>query len=183
MNEAMERIRQAVRRDKKAKLTALYHHVYNKEHLHAAYQGINPKAAAGVDQKTWAEYGQDLERNIEELSKRLRRQAYRAKPVRRVYIPKADGRERALGVPVLEDKIVQKVTAEIFTAIWEEEFLGFSYGYRPGRSPHQAIDALAVGMERSSVRWVLDADIRGFYDTISHEWLVKWTTTTIITQR
>lgn len=174
MNEAMERIRQAVRRDKKAKLTALYHHVYKAEHLRAAYMGLNPKAAAGVDQKTWAEYGQDLESNIEELSKRLRRQAYRAKPVRRVYIPKTDGRERPLGVPVLEDKIVQKVTAEIFTAIWEEEFMGFSYGYRPGRSPHQALDALAVGLERSSVRWVLDADIRGFYDTISHEWLVKF---------
>jgi group II intron reverse transcriptase/maturase len=174
MYETMERIRQAVRRDKKAKLTALYHHVYNEEHLREAYRGLNPKAAAGVDQETWADYGQDLERNIQDLSERLRRNAYRAKPVRRIYIPKPDGRERPLGVPVLEDKIVQKVTAEIFTAIWEEEFMGFSYGFRAGRSAHQALDALAVGLERSSVRWVLDADIRGFYDTISHEWLVKF---------
>ena len=174
MSKALERIRQAVRRDKKDKLTALYHHVYNVDHLREAYWGLNTKAAPGVDGETWEHYGQDLEANLQDLSGRLRRGAYRATPVRRVYIPKADGRQRPLGVPSLEDKIVQSVVAQILTVIWEEEFLGFSYGFRPGRSPHQALDALAVGIEAKSVRWVLDADIRGFYDAISHEWMVKF---------
>ena len=174
MSETLRRIRVAVKRDKGGKLTALYHHIYATTHLAEAYWQLRRDAAPGVDGETWQAYGENLPANLEDLSQRLRRGAYRATPVRRVYIPKADGRQRPLGIPALEDKIVQSVTAQIFTAIWEEEFLGFSYGFRPGRSPHRALDALAVGIERKRVKWVLDADIRGFYDTISHEWLVKF---------
>jgi RNA-directed DNA polymerase len=174
MTKALERIREAVRRDKEAKLTSLYHHVYKVEHLKAAYFGLRKKAAAGVDGETWQHYGEDLEANLEDLTGRLARGAYRALPVRRRYIPKPDGRQRPLGVPALEDKIVQSVTARILSVIWEEEFLGFSYGFRPGRDPHQALDALAVGIQMKRVSRVLDADIRGFFDSISHEWMVKF---------
>jgi RNA-directed DNA polymerase len=174
MTKALERIREAVRRDKEAKLTSLYHHVYKVEHLKAAYFGLRKKAAAGVDGETWQHYGEDLEANLEDLTGRLARGAYRALPVRRRYIPKPDGRQRPLGVPALEDKIVQSVTARILSVIWEEEFLGFSYGFRPGRDPHQALDALAVGIQMKRVSRVLDADIRGFFDSISHEWIVKF---------
>lgn len=174
MTAALARIRLAVRRERKDRLTALYHHVYNVDHLREAYFALRRDAAPGVDGKTWQQYGQDLEANLEDLSGRLRRGAYRATPVRRVYIPKPDGRQRGLGVPALEDKIVQSVTAQICSAIWEEEFLGFSYGFRPGRNPHNALDALTVGIERKCVNWVLDADIQEFFDTISHEWLVKF---------
>lgn len=174
MGAALERIRQAVERDKRAKLTALYHHVYNIDHLREGYFNLKRQAAPGVDGETWQQYGQDLESNLQDLSRRLRRGAYRATPVRRVYIPKADGRQRPLGIPALEDKIVQWVTAQIVSTIWEAEFLGFSYGFRPGRNPHNALDALTVGITQKRVNWMLDADIRGFYDTISHEWLVKF---------
>jgi RNA-directed DNA polymerase len=174
METAMGRIRGAVRRDKEEKLTSLYHHVYNVEHLREAYHGLKRHAAPGVDGKTWEEYGRNLEENLQGLSERLARGAYKALPVRRVYIPKPDGRQRPLGVPALEDKIVQWVVARMLTAIWEEEFLGFSYGFRPGRDPHNALDALSVGIERKRVKWVLDADIRGFYDSISHEWMLKF---------
>jgi RNA-directed DNA polymerase len=174
MQAVLERIRKAVKRDKKAKLTALYHHVYNVGHLMAAYYQLKRKAAAGVDGETWQHYGQELEANLEDLSRRLRRGAYRAAPVRRVYIPKADGHQRGLGIPALEDKIVESVTAQILSVIWEEEFLEFSYGFRPGRSPHHALDALTVGIERKCVRWVLEIDIRAYFDTISHEWLEKF---------
>jgi group II intron reverse transcriptase/maturase len=163
-----------VQRDKEGKLTALYHHVYNIEHLKAAYYQLKKKAAAGVDGETWQHYGQELEANLQNLSERLGRGAYRAAPVRRVYIPKADGRQRGLGIPALEDKIVESVVAQIFSVIWEEEFLGFSYGFRPGRSPHLALDALTVGIERKRVRWVLEIDIRAYFDMISHEWLMKF---------
>ena len=174
MGAALERIRQAVERDKMAKLTALYHHVYNADHLREGYFNLKRQAAPGVDGETWQHYGQDLGNNLQDLSARLRRGAYRATPVRRVYIPKTDGRQRPLGIPALEDKIVQWVTAQIISTIWEAEFLGFSYGFRPGRSPHNALDALTVGITQKRVNWMLDADIRGFYDTISHEWLVKF---------
>ena len=174
MQAVLERIREAVKRDKEIKLTALYHHVYNIDHLMAAYYQLEKKAAAGVDGETWQHYGQELEANLEDLSGRLGRGAYRAAPVRRVYIPKADGRLRGLGIPALEDKIVESVVAQIFSVIWEEEFLGFSYGFRPGRSPHLALDALTVGIERKRVRWVLEIDIRAYFDTISHEWLMKF---------
>jgi RNA-directed DNA polymerase len=174
MQMVLERIREAVRRDRKEKLTALYHHVYQEEHLTAAYYGLKREAAPGIDGETWQEYGEDLSRNLADLAGRLARGAYRAQAVRRKYIAKADGRQRPLGIPALEDKIVQKVVADMFSAIWEEEFLGFSYGFRPGRSAHQALDALAVGIERKRVGWVLDADLRGFFDTLSHAWLVKF---------
>ncbi len=174
MKETLERIREAVRRDRKAKLTALYHHVYNINHLREAYYGLKRNAAAGIDGETWQHYGQNLEENLRDLSERLGRRAYRATPVRRVYIPKGDGRQRPLGIPALEDKIVQSVTAQVLLVIWEEEFLGFSYGFRPGRSPHHGLDALTVGIERKRVRWVLDADIQGFYDSLSHEWLLRF---------
>jgi group II intron reverse transcriptase/maturase len=174
MQEVKERIRKAVKRDKKAKLTALYHHVYKVDHLRAAYDRLKKQAAPGVDGETWQHYGQELELNLENLSRKLRKGAYRATAVRRVYIPKADGRRRGLGIPALEDKIVESVTAQLLSAIWEEEFLGFSYGFRPGRSPHHALDALTVGIERKRVRWVLEVDIRAYFDTISHEWMEKF---------
>jgi RNA-directed DNA polymerase len=174
MQAALARIRAAVRRHKEEQFTSLYHHVYNIEHLREAYLGLKQGAAAGADGETWQHYGQNLEANLQDLAGRLRRGAYRAIPVRRVYIPKADGRQRPLGVPALEEKIVQSVVSQILTVIWEEEFLGFSYGFRPGRSPHQALDALTVGIQERRVNWVLDADIRGFYDTLSHEWLGKF---------
>jgi RNA-directed DNA polymerase len=174
MSATLERIRLAVRRDKEVRLTSLYHHVYNIDHLRESYSRLKREAAPGVDGETWQQYGQDLEKNLQDLSERLQRGAYRATPVRRAYIAKTDGRQRPLGIPALEDKIVQGVTARIFSVIWEEEFLGFSYGFRPGRNPHYALDALTVGIERKCVRWMLDADLRAFFDTISHVWLVKF---------
>lgn len=174
MQKALERIREAVRRKKEDKLTSLYHHVYQVENLKDAYYGLKKKAAPGVDSETWQHYGQNLASNLENLAGRLARGAYQAQPVRRKYIEKADGRLRPLGVPALEDKIVQRVTGQILSAIWEEEFMGFSYGFRPGKNAHKALDALMVGIEMKRVNWVLDADIRGFFDTISHEWLAKF---------
>jgi len=171
---ALERIRQAARRDKKMRFTALLHHVYNLDTLREAYFALKRDAAPGVDGQTWRAYGEALEENLQDLSARLKRGAYRAKPVRRAYIPKTDGRQRPLGVPVLEDKIVQRATVAVLNAIYETDFLGFSYGFRPGRSPHHALDALYTGLLTRKVNWVLDADIRGFYDTIDHGWLVKF---------
>ena len=171
---ALERVRQTARRDRKLRFTALLHHIYNLETLRMAYFGIKREAAPGVDGETWRHYGERLETNLQYLSDRLRRGAYRAKPVRRVYIPKADGRQRPLGVPALEDKIVQRAAVEVLNAIYESDFLGYSYGFRPGRSQHQALDALYTGLLTRQVNWVLDLDIRGFFDGISHEWLVKF---------
>ncbi len=172
-SNALDRVRQTARRDKDARFTALLHHV-DVDRLRKAYWGINPKAATGVDGVTWGAYGQDLEDNLEDLHARLHRGAYRASPSRRVYIPKPDGRNRPLGIATLEDKIVQRAVVEVLNAIYEEDFLGFSYGFRPGRSPHDALDALAVGIEKKKVNWILDADIRGFYDAIDHGWLRKF---------
>ena len=171
---ALERVRQAASRDRQQRFTALLHHVYDIERLRAAYLGIKRDAAAGVDGETWRHYGENLEANLQDLAARLKREAYRAQPVRRAYIPKADGRQRPLGVPTLEDKTVQRAVVEVLNAIYEQDFLGFSYGFRPGRSPHQALDALAVGITMKNVNWVLDADIRSFFDTLKHEWLVKF---------
>jgi len=161
---ALERVRQAASKDRKQRFTALLHHIYDVERLRAAYLAIKKDAAAGVDGQTWEHYGENLEANLQDLSHRLKRGAYRAKPVRRVYIPKVGkpGELRPLGVPALEDKIVQRATVEVLNAIYEQDFLGFSYGFRPGRSPHQALDALAVGIGTRRVNWVLDADIRRF---------------------
>jgi len=156
------------------RFTALLHHVYNLEALRAAYLGLKREAAPGVDGETWRHYGEELEANLQDLSDRLKRGAYRAKPVRRVYIPKADGRQRPLGVTALEDKLVQRSAVEVLNAIYETDFLGFSYGFRPGRGQHNALDALYTGLLTKKVNWVLDLDIRGFFDTIDHEWLVKF---------
>jgi RNA-directed DNA polymerase len=170
---ALERVRQAASKDKKLRFTALLHHIYNPETLRRVYFSLKKEAAPGVDGETWRHYGETLEDNLQDLSYRLKRGAYRAKPVRRVYIAKADGRQRPLGVPALEDKIVQRAAVEVLNAIYETDFLGFSYGFRPGRSQHQALDALYTGLLTRKVNWVLDVDIRGFFDAISHEWLVK----------
>src|ERR1700720_3789744 len=159
------------------------HHVYNLETLRMAYFSLKKEAAPGVDGETWRHYGEKLEENLQELSERRKRGAYRAKPVRRVYIPKADGRQRPLGVTALEDKIVQRAAVEVMNAIYETDFLGFSYGFRPGRSQHQALDALYTGLMTRKVNWVLDLDIRGFFDGISHEWLVKFIEHRVADQR
>ena len=171
---ALERVREAARRDRQQRFTALLHHVYNVDRLLAAYRAIKGDAAPGVDGETWQHYGENLEANLRELSERLKRGAYRAKPVRRAYIAKADGRQRPLGVPALEDKIVQRAVVEVLNAIYETDFLGFSYGFRPARSAHQALDALTVGIMMKKVGWVLDADIRSFFDTLEQGWLVKF---------
>ena len=171
---ALERIRQAARRDRKTRFTALLHHVYNLDTLREDYFCLNRDAAPGVGGQTWRAYGEALEMNLQDLSDRLKRVAYRAKPVRRVYIPKPGGRQRPLGVTTLEDRIVQRATVEVLNAIYETDFLGFSYGFRRGRSPHNALDALRTGLLTRKLNWVLDADIRDFFDAIDHEWLVKF---------
>ena len=169
----LDRVRQVARRDKEVRFTALLHHV-TVERLQAAYRAIRPGAAPGVDGVTWQDYGQDLEENLRDLHARVHRGAYRARPSRRVFIPKPDGRLRPLGVASLEDKIVQRALVEVLNAVYEEDFLGFSYGFRPGRSPHDALDALSVGITRGKVNWVLDADIRDYFTRLDHSWLVKF---------
>jgi group II intron reverse transcriptase/maturase len=171
---ALARVREAAERDKQGRFTALLHHVYNVEHLRAAYYALKRDAAPGIDGETWGHYGEALEANLADLAGRLKRGAYRAKPVKRAYIPKADGRQRPLGIPTLEDKLVQRTTVEVLNAIYETDFLGFSYGFRPKRSPHHALDALYAGLLTRKVNWVLDADIRGFFDAIDHAWLVQF---------
>jgi RNA-directed DNA polymerase len=180
---ALERIRQAARKDRKQQFTALFHHVYDVARLKEAYEALKPKAAAGVDGVTWHGYGEDLAGNLRDLSERLRRGAYRALPVRRVFIPKADGRQRPIGVPALEDKIVQRAVVEVLNAIYETDFLGFSYGFRPGRKQHDALDALTTGITIEKVNWVLDGDIRSFFDTLKHEWLIKFVEHRVADQR
>jgi RNA-directed DNA polymerase len=173
VSSELDRVRRVALKDREARFTALLHHV-TVDRLRAAYGAISPKAAPGVDGVTWEDYGQDLEGNLQDLHARLHRGAYRAKPSRRVFIPKADGRLRPLGVAALEDKILQRALVEVLNAVYEADFLGFSYGYRPGRSPHDALDALTAAIKWRKVSWVLDADIRGFYDTIDHAWLMKF---------
>jgi group II intron reverse transcriptase/maturase len=173
-SDGLERVRQAAQRDTKQRFTALLHHVCDVERLRAAYFAIKRDAAAGIDGMTWRHYGEALETKLQDLAARVKRGAFRASPVRRVYIPKADGRQRPLGVPTLEDKIVQRAVVEVLNAIYEPAFLGFSYGFRPERSPHHALDALTVGIETRRVNWVLDADIQGFFDTLKHDWLIRF---------
>jgi group II intron reverse transcriptase/maturase len=156
------------------RFTALMHHIYESTALLEAYQSLERNAAAGVDGETWRHYGQDLAKNIQGLSDRLKRDGYRAKPVKRAYIPKADGKQRPLGIAALEDKIVQVATVRVLNAIYETDFVGFSYGFRPGRGPHDALDALYAALARRRVDWILDADIRGFFDGLSREWLIKF---------
>jgi RNA-directed DNA polymerase len=174
VTSALERVRQVARRGKEEKFTALLHHVYAVDMLREAYNALERDAAPGVDGQTWQGYGECLEENLQGLSGRLKRGAYRASPVRRAYIPKADGKTRPLGVTVVEDKIVQRALVMVLEAIYEEDFLGFSYGFRPGRSAHDALDALDRALMTKKVNWVLDADIRGYYEAIDHEWLVKF---------
>jgi RNA-directed DNA polymerase len=166
-------VRQAAQARKGERFTALLHHL-TRELLRASFYALKREAAAGVDGVRWKEYETGLEDRIADLHSRVHRGAYRAQPSRRVYIPKADGRQRPLGIAALEDKIVQQAVVTILNEIYENDFLGFSYGFRPGRSQHQALDALTVGITRKRVNWVLDLDIRGFFDNMSHEWTVKF---------
>jgi RNA-directed DNA polymerase len=170
---ALDRVRRIARTDKQARFTALLHHV-DVDRLRAAYRAINPRAATGVDGVTWRDYGRDLEVNLQDLHARVHRGSYRAKPSRRVYIPKTDGRLRPLGVAALEDKILQRAVVEVLGAIYETDFLGFSYGFRTGRGPHDALDALAVGIGTKKVNWVLDADIRDFFSNLDQGWLRRF---------
>ena len=183
VQSALGRIRQAALKDKQAKFTSLMHHIYNLSQLREAYYGLKRDAAPGVAGETWRQYGEHLESNLAALSARLRRGAYRAKPVRRVFITKDDGRPRPLGVTALEDKLVQRATVEVLNGIYEADFLGFSYGYRPGKSPHHALDALYVALLTRKVRWVLDGDLSGFFDSLDHEWLMKFVEHRIADQR
>jgi len=172
-SSGLERVRTAAGQGKKDRFTALLHHV-TADLLRDAYSWLKRDAAAGVDGVTWDEYGTDLEANLADLHARIHRGAYRAQPSRRTYIPKPDGRRRPLGIAALEDKIVQRALTDVLNAIYEADFLGFSYGFRPGRSQHDALDALAVGIESRRVNWILDADIAGFFDTVSHDWLIRF---------
>ena len=167
------RVRRMARKDKDARFTALLHHV-DVDRLRAAYLALRPKAAAGVDGVTWADYGLDLEANLRDLHARVHRGGYRAKPSRRVFIAKPDGRQRPLGVAALEDKILQRALVEVLNAIYESDFVGFSYGFRPGRSPHDALDALAAAIKTRHVNWVLDADFREFFTSLDHRWLERF---------
>jgi RNA-directed DNA polymerase len=167
VSQGLERIRQAARQRKKERFTTLLHHV-SVDLLRQAFFEIKKDAAPGVDGLTRQDYEADLERRLEDLHARVHRGAYRALPSRRVYIPKPDGRQRPLAVAALEDKIVQRATAAVLNAIYEEDFLGFSYGFRPGRGTHDALDALVVGISSRKVNWILDADIRSFLDDASY---------------
>ncbi len=170
---ALSRVRQIALKDKKARFNALLHHM-TIDSLSAAFHALSRTAAAGVDGVTWAQYAENLEENLRDLHARVHRGAYRARPSRRVFIPKTDGRLRPLGIASLEDKVVQRAVVDVLNAIYEVDFVGFSYGFRPGRGAHQALDALATGILRRKVGWVLDADIRGFFDSINHEWLLRF---------
>jgi RNA-directed DNA polymerase len=173
LSQGLSGVRQAARERKQEKFTALLHHV-TTDLLRQSFHALKRNAAAGVDGVTWKEYENGLEERIAELKDRVHRGAYRAQPSRRVYIPKQDGRQRPLGIAALEDKIVQQAVVTILNEIYEVDFRGFSYGFRPGRSPHQALDALNVGLQRRRVNWILDADIRGFFDQMRHEWTMEF---------
>src|SRR5690349_3520230 len=173
VSQALERIRKVTRERKKEKITALFHHI-SSDLLEEAFYELKEDAAPGVDRLTWKDYEAKLERNLEDLHDRVHRGAYRALPSRRVYIPKPDGRQRPLAVAALEDKIVQRAVVALLNAIYEEDFLGFSYGFRPGRGTHDALDALCVGIHSKKVSFILDADIRSFFDEINQEWLIRF---------
>jgi group II intron reverse transcriptase/maturase len=172
-HSALDRVREVARRDKGAKFTSVLHHI-TEERLRSAFFELKKKAAPGIDGVTWDSYSVQFDERIVDLHGRVHRGAYRAKPSRRVFIPKSDGTDRPLGIASLEDKLVQRVVADVMNAIYEEDFLGFSYGFRAGRSQHNALDALATGVLRKRVNYVLDADIRGYFDSIDHGWLLKF---------
>ena len=169
----LERVRQAAKKDKEQRFTALLHHV-NIDQLRRSYQSLKRHAAAGVDGVTWEEYGGSVEEHLVDLHGRIHRGAYQAKPSRRVWIPKADGRQRPLGIAALEDKIVQHAVGTVLNQIWEEDFLGFSYGFRQRRGQHEALDALYVGITQKKVNYVLDLDIKSFFDKIDHGWMIQF---------
>jgi group II intron reverse transcriptase/maturase len=173
VSQSLERVRKAARQRKKEKFTALLHHI-SVETLEVAFYALRRKAAPGVDGVTWQEYEADLEPRLIDLHGRIHRGAYRPQPSRRTYIPKADGRKRPLAIAALEDKIVQGATVLVLNAIYEEDFLGFSYGFRPRRGTHDALDALAVGIAKKKVNYILDADIQTFFDSVSWEWLIRF---------
>jgi group II intron reverse transcriptase/maturase len=173
VSQALDRIRRVARERKKEKFTALYHHI-SIELLDEAFHELKENAAPGVDRLTWKDYEADLERNLEDLHDRVQRGAYRALPSRRVYIPKPDGRQRPLAVAALEDKIVQRAVVALLNAIYEADFPGVSYGFRPGRGTHDAVDALCVGIDSKKVSFILDADIRSFFDEINQQWLIRF---------
>src|ERR1700736_5296070 len=173
VSQAQSRIRETVIRNRRAKLTALLHHL-TVDVLRASFFGLKNWPAPGVDEMTWTEYAKGLEENLADLRSRVQTGAYRALPSRRTYIPKPDGRQRPLGIAALEDKIVQAAVVAILTPIYEAEFLGFSYGFRPGRGQHDALDALAYGINARKINWILDADISRFFDTLSREWLIRF---------
>ena len=169
----LDRVRQAARQDKEVRFTALLHHV-NIDLLRSSYYSLKRRAAAGVDGMTWQEYGEGLEDRLADLHGRIHSGGYQAKPSRRVWIPKTDGRQRPLGIAALEDKIAQRAVGTVLNQIWEEDFQGFSYGFRQERSQHEALDALYVGITQKKVNWVLDLDIKSFFDKIGHEWMIKF---------
>lgn len=173
VSQGLAGVRKAAKQHQKMKFTALLHHL-TVDLLRESLYALKRQAAPGVDGVTWQEYQTGLEGRLTDLHGRVHRGAYRAHPSRRVYIRKDDGRQRPLGIAALEDKIVQQAVVTILNAIYEEDFLGFSYGFRPGRNPHQALDALSVALTRKHVNYVLDADIRGFFDSISPEWMLKF---------
>jgi len=173
VSQARARIREAATRNRQDKLTALLHHL-TIDVLRASFFGLKKSAAPGVDERTWTEYAEDLEENLSDLHSRVQTGAYRALPSRRTYIPKADGRQRPLGIAALEDKIVQAAVVAILTPIYEAEFLGFSYGFRPKRNQHQALDALAFGIGRRRINWVLDCDVQSFFDKVNQSWLIRF---------
>jgi group II intron reverse transcriptase/maturase len=173
VTQGLDRIRRTARERKKERFTALLHHI-SVDLLATEFHALKKHAAAGVDGLTWRDYEQSLKSNLEDLHARIHRGAYRPLPSRRVYIPKPDGRQRPLAVAALEDKIVQRATVAVLNAIYEEDFLGFSYGFRPGRGAHDAMDALVVGIASRRVNFIMDADIRSFFDTVSQDWLIRF---------
>jgi RNA-directed DNA polymerase len=181
-SKGLERVREAARKDKKMRFTALLHHV-NFDLLKESFYQLRKEAAAGVDGITWEEYEEGLDERLRNLLDRVHKGSYRAKPSKRTYIHKEDGKMRPLGIASLEDKVVQQAVVKILNCIYEADFKGFSYGFRPGRNQHQALDAVTVGICSRKINWVLDADIRGFFDAINHEWLCKFLEHRIADQR
>ncbi|MBA1142499.1 group II intron reverse transcriptase/maturase [Mesorhizobium neociceri] len=173
MSQSLDRVRQAARLRKKERFTALFHHI-NVDTLRTAFYALKRKAAPGVDGMTWQDYEADLEPRLRDLHRRVQRGAYRPQPSRRTFIPKADGKQRPLAIAALEDKIVQGATVMVLNAIYEGDFCGFSYGFRPGRGPHDALDALCVAIDKRKVNWILDADIQNFFGSVSQNWLVRF---------
>jgi RNA-directed DNA polymerase len=173
VSQRLDRVRQAARQRKKERFTALFHHV-DTDLLRESFFWLQRKAAAGIDGVTWCDYERDLEVRLSELHDRLHRGAYRALPSRRQYIAKPDGSQRPLGIAALEDKIVQRAVVEVLSAVYEADFVGFSYGFRPGRCQHDALDALAVGITRTNVNYIVDADVEKFFDRLSHSWLMRF---------